>query len=594
MSVPAGKLQSTGMWLSKSGVFWLGDVGTWDAAAGSRVIQLIGNPALDFTPPTASLSLSPTTPSSGWYSGDVSVSLTATEEAGGSGVKEIRYSVDMGAEQVVAGASGSFTISSEGVHTIAYWSIDNAGNVESTQYATVKIDKTAPTVEHALSNGVLTLAGSDALSGVDWVKFKIDNGTEQTYTGPVTLPVGARVVIVRARDIAGNVSAAWNVAVGPVLKGLAFTPPSSVYAGSSLAVRVDLLTPAPAGGLVVGLSSNLPGVLPLPSTVTVSAGALSVSTSVVAGPVSTDAVATVTATVGDHWVARSVAVLVPVPKSLVPTPSVVTGGSNVNFNLTLVSKAPTGGQVVELESLDPSVLSVPSSTTVSAGALVKTFTATTSPSSADRSVLVLAKADGDIAVGVVVVRRIAVKSASFSPSSVTGGATAELAFRLDRPAPAGGMVVPLQVSGSGASVPSTVTVPAGQTSAKLTVSTSAVSMDTATVVRAQLGGGSVRATLALNAPRLSTLTFSPSAVKGGGISTGIVVLTGRAPAGGTTVRLSMPAGAPVSAPSSVTIPAGSTNATFVVQTSAVTTNTPVPVSASLNLESKTANLTVGR
>ncbi len=41
----------------------------------------------------------------GWYVSNVTISLTATDS--GSGVKEIHYSVDGGAEVVVAGSSAS-------------------------------------------------------------------------------------------------------------------------------------------------------------------------------------------------------------------------------------------------------------------------------------------------------------------------------------------------------------------------------------------------------------------------------------------------------------------------------------------------------
>lgn len=85
------------------------------------------------------------------------------------------------------------------------------------------------------------------------------------------------------------------------------------------------------------------------------------------------------------------------------------------------------------------------------------------------------------------------------------------------------------------------------------------------------------------------MTFTPSRIKGGGVGTGIVALSG-----GLAVQLSTPAGSPVSLPYSVTIPAGSASATFTVNTSVVGANVSVPVNASLNLDSKTAVLTVAK
>ena len=114
------------------------------------------------------------------------------------------------------------------------------------------------------------------------------------------------------------------------------------------------------------------------------------------------------------------------------------------------------------------------------------------------------------------------------------------------------------------------------------------------MIRSQLAGSSARATLTVQAPRLGSLSFVPSLVKGGSPGTGVVVLTGAAPAGGVVVKLSVPPGSPVSLPSTVAIPAGSAIASFTVTTSAVGANVSVPITASLNLDSKTASLVVGK
>ena len=49
-------------------------------------------------------------------------------------------------------ASGrALTISTEGVHTLKYWSVDQAGNTEAAKTATVKIDLTKPTIDHTVT-----------------------------------------------------------------------------------------------------------------------------------------------------------------------------------------------------------------------------------------------------------------------------------------------------------------------------------------------------------------------------------------------------------------------------------------------------------
>ena len=71
-----------------------------------------------------------------------------------------------------------------------------------------------------------------------------------------------------------------------------------------------------------------------------------------------------------------------------------------------------------------------------------------------------------------------------------------------------------------------------------------------------------------------SVTFSPASLEGGSPSTGTILLTAVAPAGGATVALTNSAPSVVTVPSSVVVPAGSQSVTFpvtTVQTSAQTT-----------------------
>ena len=78
----------------------------------------------------------------------MTIALSATDNAGGAGVKEVHYSLDGAAtgSQVVPGGSATVTISAEGTTTLTYFAVDNAGNQEAPQTVTVRIDKTAPTL----------------------------------------------------------------------------------------------------------------------------------------------------------------------------------------------------------------------------------------------------------------------------------------------------------------------------------------------------------------------------------------------------------------------------------------------------------------
>jgi hypothetical protein len=184
-------------------------------------------------------------------------------------------------------------------------------------------------------------------------------------------------------------------------------------------------------------------------------------------------------------------------------------------------------------------------------------------------------------------------SLTLNPTSVTGGAqTSTGTVMLSGPAPAAGAQVALSSDNAAASVPSSVTVPAGSSSATFTVGTNPVAASTVATILASYDGVSPSASLTITPPTVSSLTLNPSSVVGGvQSSTGTVTLSGPAPAGGAQVLLSSNNGA-ASVPSSVTVSAGSTSASFTVNTSIVIVSTTATISASYNNTTQTANLAV--
>jgi len=111
----------------------------------------------DDTPPTSTAMPSPGPNSYGWNNTSVTVALNAIDNPGGSGVKQIQFSLS-GAEnigsQTVAENAASVTISAPGITTLTYFATDNAGNVETPKTITVQIDVTPPVVTVTrVSNG---------------------------------------------------------------------------------------------------------------------------------------------------------------------------------------------------------------------------------------------------------------------------------------------------------------------------------------------------------------------------------------------------------------------------------------------------------
>jgi len=163
------------------------------------------------------------------------------------------------------------------------------------------------------------------------------------------------------------------------------------------------------------------------------------------------------------------------------------------------------------------------------------------------------------------------------------------------PAPAGGLVVSLSDTLAAASMPATVTIPAGKIGARFTIDTTPVTSAQSGVVTATLGGKTVSQDLYIRPMSVSAVTVTPNPVKGGLPVTGDVKLECNAAPGSITVTLSSD-NPSVAKPvlSTITIPKGQSSNSFQVATKHVTARVKVVISAAANGISKSANLNVNR
>jgi hypothetical protein len=155
----------------------------------------------DLVPPVTVATPSPGPNGNGWNNTAVTVTLTSTDnEPNGTGVREIHYAIGAGSYVVVPGASASVAFTTEGIFTLSYFAIDNAGNVENTHTLTIRIDLTPPTITAAQSplpnaagwnnsNVTVTFTCGDALSGVAICPPPVvvsTEGANQQITGTAT------------------------------------------------------------------------------------------------------------------------------------------------------------------------------------------------------------------------------------------------------------------------------------------------------------------------------------------------------------------------------------------------------------------------
>jgi len=176
-----------------------------DATVNGSVGVLINMTLSDLVPPTTIATPSPGPNANGWNNTNVTVTLNATDNAGGSGVKQIQFALG-GAQntgwQTVAGNTASVTISAEGTTVLSYFATDSAENQETAKTLTVKIDKTPPVISGLPASGctiwpanhklvqVATVTATDALSGLMPGSFKVTGTSNDPVNGQIVISGG--------------------------------------------------------------------------------------------------------------------------------------------------------------------------------------------------------------------------------------------------------------------------------------------------------------------------------------------------------------------------------------------------------------------
>jgi hypothetical protein len=163
---------------------------------------------LDSTPPVTTMICNGTMGDNGWYIDPIIVSFNATDTQ--SGVLLTMFKIDNGGWTTY---TIPFLISIDGNHVISYYSVDLAGNTETTKIAAANIDGTAPIItltkqQIDLFTIKFTAQTSDETSGVDRVEFYLDgqlqlNDTQSPYEWTWT-GIGQYSVTATVYDMAGN------------------------------------------------------------------------------------------------------------------------------------------------------------------------------------------------------------------------------------------------------------------------------------------------------------------------------------------------------------------------------------------------------
>ncbi|MBL0161145.1 MAG: S8 family serine peptidase [Bryobacterales bacterium] len=419
--------------------------------------------------------------------------------------------------------------------------------------------------------------------GVAFVNFTITAGR---------VPTSSAVVITAA--YAGS-SKTVNLTVNPTALSALILTPTSLGGGNPITTGyVTLDSPAPAGGAVITLSSTIPAVMP-PVSITVAEGALRSANFVVpTTAVSTQTVATISASYNGVTKSASVTLRPASLSSLYLSPTTIVAGKTITgAKVLLDGLAAEGGAVVTLTSSSPAVIPPPSVTIPAGANTCATFNITTSTVQVSTAVTLTATWNGVAKSVILTVKPPSLYALTFATTPLTGGKVLTGAtVTLDGPAPAGGAVVSVTSSDPDAIPPVTVTVPAGATaSPAFSITTRIVPAAKAITITATYGGVSRSQNINLKVTCVISLSVPGLPAAGGKTLGGVtVMLDGPAPPGGATVTLtsSDPLLAP---PASVAVAAGAwTSAAFSVSTGFVSKATSIVLTASYNGSSKSTTV----
>ncbi|MBI2459356.1 MAG: hypothetical protein HYV53_02260, partial [Parcubacteria group bacterium] len=171
--------------------------------------------AADLIKPETQISLAGSLGNNDYYISTTTAILTAADNQGGSGILKTEYSIDNG--QSWRNYQDPIILNSDGEYNILYKATDRAGNVEAEKEQTLKIDKTAPSINIfiPLENQEFTRTEfltpeyeiTDSYSGVATSSLEIlldGQPISQAQLDFFYYDLGEHILKIIASDLAGN------------------------------------------------------------------------------------------------------------------------------------------------------------------------------------------------------------------------------------------------------------------------------------------------------------------------------------------------------------------------------------------------------
>jgi trimeric autotransporter adhesin len=495
-------------------------------------------------------------------------------------------------------STGAVSVDQNGLVTASYNGSSQSVIVNLVAPAVVSLLQCAPTTlgPNANSNCTVTLSKAASGSGVSVVLGSSGLSaltvpatvmvTAGSTAGPFTVSTGAV-----GADQNGTLTASYNgtsqsvnmnLTAATVISSLQCNP-TTLGPNASSNCTVTLSKAASGSVVSVVLSSSGLPALTVPATVTVTAGSTTGPFTVSTGAVGVDQNGTLTASYNGTSQSVNVSLAAAIViSSLQCNPTTLGPNASSNCTVTLSKAVPAGGVVVTLNSSGLPALTVPASVTVAAGA-IGLFTVSTGPLGVDQNGTVTASYNGTSqSVNVSLAAAAVISSLQCSPTTLGANTGSNCTVTLSKAAPAGSAVVGLTNTGlPGLSVPSSVTVAVGSTTAPFTVSTGSLSANQNGTLTATYNGSSQSVAFSLSATTvISSLQCSPTTI--GSQSTSNCTVTLSAPASSAALIVLSSSLPNVAYPRVTVVPAGSTTVAFTITTFTIASNITGPLTATYN------------
>ena len=450
-----------------------------------------------------------------------SSATTVSIESSASGIVSVPALVTVPAGQLSAPVSVS--ANSPGTATVT------ASLNGSTATSTITVTPAPPTVVSLQpptqavtigATGSLTVTISAAQSSGTSVALTASPTGIVNLPSSVTVPAGALSTTLSFTALAlGStmIQAGLNgstadavVQVTPPAPALVSLLPSplAVAVGATGQLTVTLNAVQPTDQLVT-LTASPSGLVQVPASVTVLAGLTEAQFTVAGTAVGT---ATVTASLAGSHQQATVQVVPPAPTlvSLLPSPFLLQQGATGTMTLTISADQPTN-TTVPLTNSAPTLLQAPDTVIVPAGQTSATFPVTALLAGTATLTATLNGSSASSAIQIappppVVVSLVPVPAPPSGPLTLPKGIPGTLRVTIDRAATEATEIALTSASTGVATVPPTVTVPAGLLSADFPVMTVG---EGSSVITAALNGSTATATVVVTPAVLVQLTLAP-------------------------------------------------------------------------------------